>query len=259
MVESQPAADPRLQRGALSGADRWRRIGGLMVGLVALFGLGLVLSTRFMGEPPPSFELDVGGRLVVLPFATEGARGDGWQTWGLAALATEGLAANASLEVVPLGRLHGALEMRQLAEDPADRPRLRQLAAALGGESVIDVRSRRSDGRFRLEVEVYRQGRSGGAQSFEADNPMEATGLLIAALADRVLGPVARVPLEQVMPADPFVRRLYAEGVSRSMADGAADARPYFEIALRHAPNFALARLRLVESLRLGGEIEAAS
>ncbi|MEO1085684.1 MAG: hypothetical protein AAFY88_15700, partial [Acidobacteriota bacterium] len=249
----------RRATGAKSTSEKWRLIGAWLIGILAVGGIALTLSTRFVDEAAPVLELDIQGRLAILPVTTDGARGEDWIGWGLATLIYEGLVANDPIQAVRPDRLYGVMAERELAGGSRERQRQRQLARALGAESVLDIAHERVGDGVALVLEVHRgEGAAAGRQRFEGDDVLEATARLVAAAGNSLLAGGQPVPLEEILSDDDFTRRLYGEGVERTLTSGAAAGRPYFEIALRHRPEFALARLRLVGVLRQLGELESA-
>lgn len=238
--------------------EKWRLIGPWLIGLLAVGGIALTLSAGFFGDPVPVLELEVSGRLAVLPVVTDGARGEGWLSWGLAALIHEGLAANDPIQAVRIDRLYDVLAERELADAVTERQRQRQLARALGAQTVLDIVHQPAGDRVALVLEVSRPGEAAGRQRFEGGDALEACSRLVAAVADAMLAGGASVPLDEVLSDDAFARRLYGEGVEQTLSAGAAAGRRYFEIALRHRPDFFLARLRLADVLRRLGDLEPA-
>ncbi|MEM1180302.1 MAG: hypothetical protein AAGM22_18305, partial [Acidobacteriota bacterium] len=241
-----------------TAAEKWRLIGAWLIGLVAVAGIALTLSTRFVGEEAPILELEVDGRLAVLPLVTDGARGEDWLGWGLSTLIYEGLIANDAIQAVRPERLHGVLAERDLSGATRERQRQRQLASALGAQAVLDIRVERLGEGVGLDLEIWRGDVTVGRQRFEGEDALEAAARLVAAVADGMLAGGSPVPLLEVLSDDDFARRLYGEGVERTLTSDAAAGRPYFEIALRHRPEFALARLRHVGVLRRLGQLEMA-
>lgn len=230
-----------------------------LVALVALGGLVLAFAARYLVDDEPTLELRLEGRVAVLPFAVDAARTDSWVAWGLAALVTETLEASEPVPVVPLRRLHGTFTARGLAiDDPGSRARARELAAAVGGRVIVDGTYREDGDTVVLDVGFFdADGRELDRRRVPGDDALAAAGLLAYSIADSLGRGAAPVALDQAFSRDPFVDRLYAEGVHAWMistpARRAAEAQPYFEIALRHEPTFLQAKARLVDCLRAGG------
>ena len=241
-----------------TGHEKLRLLGAWLIGLAAIAGIGLTLSAGFFSDPAPVLDLEVSGRLAVLPVVTDGARGDDWLSWGLAALVYEGLVANDPIQAVRIDRLYDVLAERDLSDASTERQRQRQLARALGAQTVLDITFEPAGDRVALVLQVAGAGTATGQQRFEGEDALDAVSRLIVAVADAMLAGGASVPLDEALSDDVFTRRLYGEGVEQTLAGGATAGRRYFEIALRHRPDFFLARLRLAGVLRQLGDLEAA-
>ena len=231
-----------------------------LLGLVALGGIGLTVSTRFLAPAGPELTLEAEGRVAVLPIRNEGPRSDDWAIWGLSAAMTEALEATAGVQVVSAERLYRELSDRHL--DPtveADRDRSKAMAAALGAQVIVDASLRRDSKGLSLDaVFVNPENAVFGTLETKHEDILGVGSHVVLALADTLSGGRAPVPLTRALSLDPFVDRLYAEGLDRRLRGTAEASRPYFEIALRNSPDFVNAKLRLIECMRTQGELEAA-
>ena len=237
--------------------QRFKALVPWLIGLVALTGVGLTLATRMIAPSSPTMTLDTRGRVAVLPLRNDGPRSDDWTAWGLAAVISEGLVATDGVQVLDPAQFFRVLVERDIdASIVADRERAHTLAGALGADLVVDVALRRDQDRAALlTVSVTDRERRPLAELEITDqDPMAAASDLVVALAEALGGGRAPVPLDQALSADPFVDRLYAEGLDKLLRRGAADASPYFEIALRNRPDFVHAKLRFIECLRRAGK-----
>lgn len=266
-VTAEPSTGRRDRRppgGARSGG--LGRMVPWLLGLLALVGLGATLLPRWLAvDEPPELSVDAPGRFAVLPFQVEGGAGDAWIRLGLSSLVSEALARTRGVGVVSSDRLGTALGRRRVGtDDPEERRRARELASALGGQTIVDGVFRRDGDRAVLDVELFDPGdRSLASVRFSGADPMAAADQLVIALGRLGDGAVEPVSLRAAFSHDAFADRLYASGLARLRAPGtpkerAGAARPYFDIALAESKSFATARARLVECLLDLGELDAA-
>ncbi|MCG8461696.1 MAG: hypothetical protein MI919_35895, partial [Holophagales bacterium] len=273
------ATAPR-SRPATSPAERLGRLLPWLIGLAAAVGLGLTFSARYLVDTDPLEQLELSGRVAVLPFAVDAPRGDDWASWGLAALVTEALETSEGVQVVPMRHLDRAFGGRDLRlDDASGRARARELVIALGAELVADITFRRRAEEVILDARFLGPaGEEVESRQIVGADPVAAADRLSLAMSAALAPTLAPVGFERAFTGDPFVDRLYAEGVHAWMsgaedheqapsssggpatfpgsARGPADAlpagsraqaaRPYFEIALRHQPAFLRAKARLV-------------
>ncbi len=237
-----------------------RRLLPWLLGVVAIAGIALTLSTRFLAPPAPELALEAEGRVAILPIRNEGPRFDDWAIWGLSAVMSESLEATEGVHVVTSAHLHRELLTRGL--DPAvegDRSRSKDLAAALGARVIADVELRRTSREVILDA-VLTDPKGNTLATFEAkgDDLLEVGGQLVLALADALGRGLAPVPMSRALSSDAFIDRLYAEGLDRLLRSSAEEAQPYFEIALRNRPDFVQAKLKLIDCLRRRGELARA-
>ncbi len=262
----QPSGSEPLRAGSLRSRRNLNRESPLrrllpwLLGLAAVAGIGLTLSTRLIAPPDPELVLEAEGRVAILPIRNEGPRFDDWAIWGLSAVMSEGLEATEGVHVVVPEHLHRELLSRRL--DPAvqkDRDRSKDLAAALGARVIVDVTLQRSSRDVTLSaVLTDPQGATLATFESEGDDLLTVGGQLVLALADALGRGLAPVTLTRALSSDPFVDRLYAEGLDRLLRSTPEIAQPYFEIALRNRPDFVQAQLKLIDCLRRRGELEQA-
>lgn len=255
---------PRNRTNTDSRGGWLRRLVPWLIGLAALGGLGLAFGARYLVDEAPTLELSLDGRVAILPFHVDAARTDAWAAWGLAALVTETLEASEPVPVVPLRRLHGLFDERKLAlGDAAGRSRARELAAAVGARVIVDATYRRDGEKVALDIRFLDPaGRETAVHRVVGDDALDAAGILAYSIADTLGKGAAPVPLERAFSRDPFVDRLYAEGVHEWMiskpGERARWSQPFFEIALRHEPTFVQAKARLADCLRVRGQLPEA-
>lgn len=239
----------------------WRRIAPWLIGLAALVGIALALSTRFLAPDAPELTLEIDGRVAVLPLQNQGPRADDWTIWGLTAAMAEAIEATDGVFVVAPEALFNTLRSRRLnLSQKEDRARARELAAAHGAEVIVDLSLRRGQGQdVVMEVDVLDpDGRIRGRLDIAQPELMDAASQVVIALADALGSGRAPVALTNALSLDPFADRLYAEGLSQWVLQSPEVARPYFEIALRGRPAFVQAQLKLIDCRRRAGELETA-
>ncbi len=238
---------------------------------VAVATLAAVVSTRWLGPDPQVVDLELSGRLTVMPFTNDtGEPANDWVTTGLAEMVTETIARTPGVEVASSERLHALIAARDLdTGDSIGRERIRSLALAAGASLVLEARFRhhgsRRDGVRRNGVDDH----AADFLLFDADGVVaESTveGSDFLEVADRLAFSVARglssgrvpVRLTSVYSRDRFSDRLYAMGRHRLSSDGVDTAVPYFEIALRSRPSFLQAKAALAECAERDGDLERA-
>ncbi len=238
----------------------------MVASAVVLAGVALAVSTRF-ASPPSGIELELGGRVVVMPLVNAtGDRADDWVSLGLAEMISEALERSPGVEVVASERLRRAFESRGLqVGDPADRERGRELARALGAELVVDATLRRQGGRtadageesYRLHFQLFGAGGEVAAGELRGADPLAAADRLAGDLARSLATDAAPASMARVFSRSPFADRLYGMGLHQLRSSGAAAAAPHFEIALDSQPRFLQARARLSECRRELGDSDA--
>lgn len=259
---SRPADIRELGGGKKKKAPRsWRWLGILL--LLAIFGtVGYV---AWLGRRPAEVALEP-ARIAVLPFGATPRPNDAWLGWGLATMVSETLGQTSGIEVLPPDRLRQLLAQRgiELAAAGA-RAQARQLAIAAGAGLTVDGDfARQEDGRFRLRFELADRGGASLHQGeLGPDEPLVLAGQLVESLASGMSPGIEAVKLSAVFGNDPFLARLYGEGVQQLAAPGPGEHRaqaaiPYFEILLHNDPTYLRAKARLVDSQReLGTNLPA--
>lgn len=240
---------------------------GRVTAVVLLLAVAAAVWYVAYGRRPAEIGGIAGARIAVLPFATTPRPADAWLGWGLSTIVSETVGQTAGLEVLPPDRLRQLLAQRGIDLNTAGaREKARTLAAAAGAALVVDgafARREDDDGyglRFTLtdgRGQVVHQGDLGSG------DPLALAARLIEALAGSLATDLEAARLNTVFGSDPFLVRLYGEGVQQLSQPGAADrkaaaARPYFEILLRNDPTFTRAKARLIDCLRDLGELPAA-
>lgn len=259
--------EPGLRAGEMRSRNptrrqRWATVLPWLLGVVAVGGVVLALATRWLAPPVPQLTLDVDGRVAVLPLRNEGPRSDDWSSWGLSALISEGLEATDGVQTLDPAQFFRVLVDRDIdASVVADRERAHALAVALGADLVADITLRRvgNDRQAVLSLQLTDTERRPVAE-LEVSDPslMAGASQMVVALAAGLAAGRAPIPLDKALSADPFVDRLYAEGLDSLLRRSPREALPYFEIALRNRPDFVQAKLRLIECLRRDGRAAAA-
>ena len=228
--------------------------------------LAVTVASRWMGPDPQVAELELDGRVVVLPFTN--ATGDpayDWLSTGLAEMTAATLGRTPGVRVVPGERLQRVIETRKLdTGDAIGRDRTRELALALGADLALEARFRHASARRDAADACAADFRIFDTDGVAAEGTVQGADFLEA--ADRLALSVARGLVRGRVPVrmttsysrDPFVDRLYAMGLHQLRAAGAETAAPYFEIALRSRPSFLQARVALAQSVEDGGDLQRA-
>ena len=262
----EPASRPRSRH-------RWRWL--VLIAVILVVAAALAATARLIGAAAPATELPLSGRLALLPFidATleRSARGDqsgGWIEVGLMEMVAETVSRTAGGALVPPARLRRALEPRNLdLGDPSARERARKLALATGADQVLEVTVTGGQGKgYVMELELFDGSGVVAGGTIQRPDPLAVADALAFSLARGLESAAEPRHLERLFSRSPFVDRLYATGLgelraaARSSSPQAApeDARPYFEIALRHRPGFFQAKARLADCARLLGELDRA-
>ncbi|MEM8933485.1 MAG: hypothetical protein AAGE94_20005, partial [Acidobacteriota bacterium] len=263
-----PAAPPpgaeRLPTGSrrrAEGPGLVRRLVPWFLGLGALAALAAVFVPSFLETGVSLPTLDVSGRVAILPVANDGSQNDTWVRWGLPMVLVDTLEATAGVRTIGVRRLHGILSERGLdADDAAARHRAAEIAIAAGADLVVDARFQRLGDGTALAYRIIDPAGTVTAEGELRDTTaLGLAGSLALALADPLAGGVAPVPLGRALSGDPFLDRLYAEGVHRALSDGGGGVlQAYFEIALHGAPDFLHARAAMIEILRFQGRLRRA-
>lgn len=235
------------------------------------WGDGMRLEVR--GEPPAS--------VAVLPLDNAAGDADEWVRWGLSTVLAETLDRTPGLRVTEPDRLAKALGERGLAGPGSDRPRLRELAVALGAELVVDATFRRDQLGVRLDVELFDdQGDVLARKTYEAPDALQAAERLVRDVGTAMVPGYEPLPIRRALSGDPFYDRLYATGIQAQLAGHNIEPRPlaaprgsraaaeaateqpasdrealgraltFFDMAVRDKPDFLLARLRRIDCLR---------
>lgn len=241
-----------------------RRVLPWLLGITFVLVLVLAFVAYRQVAPADALDLPENRRLAVLPL--QNATGEGDQAWvrlGLMEMISETLARTPGLEIVTAERLVQAVDSRELLADSEEiRRRIRELAAALGGELFLDVRihrrtERRSDAGgepYLLELAVLdATGTVLDRTTLRGSDPARLGGRLAFLVADSLTARDEPIRFSQVYGSSTFLNRLHGMGLAVLATDGPAAARPYFEIAVDADPRFLAARLRLAEIGRREG------
>ncbi len=238
---------------------RWR----WWVAAVAVLVLAVVAAAtaRLVKLASPAAELPLSGRLALLPFVDATVdRSSGWIETGLTEMVAEAVSRTARGAVVTPARLRKALEPRGFdLHDPAGREQARRLALATGAGQVLDVTvTGELEKGYTMELELFDAGGAVASSRLERSDPLEAADALAFSLARGLSSDVEPRRLRRLFSRSPFLDRLYATGLAELRASSPEDARPYFEIALKHRPGFHQARSRLADCARQLGELDLA-
>ena len=239
---------------------RWRWLA--LAAAIPIIGVTVLVTSKLIDSARPATELALAGRLALLPFVDATPdRSGGWVESGLMEMVAETVARSAGGAVVSPKRLRRALEPRGFdLNDPADRERARDLALATGADQILDVTLTRHRGQgYAMEIELYDgDGLVDGAR-LERPDPLEAADALAFSLARGLSSDLEPYRLQHQYSRSAFIDRLYATGLGQLHGASPETARPYFEIALKHRSGFFQAKARLVDCLRLTGELDAAA
>jgi tetratricopeptide (TPR) repeat protein len=238
-----------------------------------ILGVGvLAFALRAIVPRPPIAALDLDGRLALLPLVNStGDRADFWVEEGLTELAAEALRRTPGVGMVPLARLRREVVARGLdGTDGASRERLRRLALAAGADLVVEGEIRHAsrggagaenNGQgipYALSFRVFDADGQTAAGEVEGPTALAVADLLIFSLVRGLPNAGEPVRISRLFARDPFLDRLYAMGLVKLSAVGAAAARPFFEIALEGRPYFLQAKLALLECARREGDLAQA-
>ncbi len=257
-TSQEGTASPLASAGApLAGAPRARRrwrVPAVVAGIV-LVGAVAALTVRLIQTASPAVELPLAGRLALLPFEDATAeRSDAWVQTGLTEMVAEAVARTAGAALVAPERLRQTLEPRGVElRDPASREQARRLALASGADQVLDARVLQRGERATIEVQLFAASGLVDTGRVEGSGVLEAADTLAFSLARELGSEIEPRRMKHAFSRSPFWDRLYAAGLEALRTAGPETARGYFEIALRHRPDFLQARSRLAEcALRLG-------
>ncbi len=241
-------------------AKRWRWL--LLAAALPIVGATVAVTARLIGTARPATELALAGRLALLPFVDATPDGSGgWVEVGLMEMVAETVARTAGGRVVSPQRLRQALEPRGFdLRDPAARERARALALAAGADQVLDVTlTRDRDQGYALDASLFDGGGRVDAARLERPDPLEAADALAFSLARGLSSDLEPYRFQHQFSRSGFIDRLYATGLGELRTASPDAARSYFEIALEHRPGFFQAKARLVDCLRLAGELDTAA
>ncbi|MEM1177452.1 MAG: protein kinase [Acidobacteriota bacterium] len=244
-----PAAAAALAKIAEGPGRRRRRLGLVAIAAILLLALAATAFVSHRAARTP-VALAEARRLMLAPVAN--ATGDpalDWTEQGLAGLISQSL--DDLVEVVPPDRWRG---------DGAAWPdRLEEVGADVGVEATLEP-----DGRgYILRCRIHRAGEAPIRRSLRGLEPT----LLARELSRRLRGflrpeaepsPGGAGGPAQHFVREPFLDRLYAIGAERLRAEGAEQARPYFEVLRSEAPEFAPAAVTLAMIARQAGDVEGA-
>lgn len=241
-------------------SSRFAFLAGILA-MAAIFAI--VFYVARLGRKPVDLELKK-ARIAVMPFAGTPRPADFWLGWGLSTLVSETLAQTSGIEVLPPDRLRQLLSQRGIELGVAGaQDRARRLAVAAGAGLLVEGDfDRKDDGSYSLKFELLGADlqKVGGGQ-LQAADPLKLAGQLIDSLSGGMSPDIEGNTLEAIFGSDPYLTRLYGEGIQQLAATAgspdrkAAVARPYFEILLRSDPSFTRAKARLLDCLRDLGEL----
>lgn len=274
---SRPSGSEQAPKDPSAGRwdHRWRAL-VLVLGVV-LAGLALVAGLRSLVPKPDIVELDLQGRLALLPFRN--ATGDHAYDWvesGLTPMVAATLGRTSGVAVLAPDRLRRELAVRGLdVGNVGLRDRLRQIALAAGADLVVEVELQRASAGDLGFVEGV-AGLAGGASSsgwtaafriggrsgqvavaeISGSDPISVSNRLIFSLVRGFKSSGEPLSIEKVYSLDRFFDRLFAMGLFALETGGPEEARPFFEIALANQPYFLQAGLALAECERGLGHYE---
>ncbi len=237
---------------------RWRVPASLGL-LLFVIGAGWGVS-RLINSATPAVDLPLAGRLALLPFENRTAdTAESWIEIGLMEMVVEAVSKVAGPAVVSPDRLRRALAPRELnLSDPAARERARELAMAAGADQVLDARIIRQGESFAIEMELFDASGMVSSSRVEDATLLAAADALVFAIARGLAAEGGPRQIATLFSRSPFFDRLYGTGVQELRTRGPRAARPYFEIALQHRPEFLQAKAMLAECARRMGELEPA-
>ncbi len=233
---------------------RWTVFGGIAV-------LGLLVATAVvslrLARPEPLLLPGQEGRVLVLPFINDtGDSSNDWVRFGLMDLVAQTLDAAEGISTVSPAETTKALEVRGIDPDrELDTETVLQILDGVGARLGLGVRLVRgpSSG-YIFRYTTYNIAGSVGHHTLEASEPTAGANLLAQRIAHRMRPEAPLVEVFDRFSDQPLVNQVYAMGVEALHGEGAATARPYFEVALDRDPGVQWARIRLSECLETLGE-----
>ena len=264
--DRRPVAEPK---GLPASSPGRGRLGLMLAGsLVAI--VALVLGLRSLVPQTPSFELELEGRIALLPMVnTTGQKENDWVTYGLVEMIAESLAHTPGLEIVPPKRLLKLFSDRDLdpiAEESG--PRARELAWTLGADLLVETRLRHEGRRGEslvtsgepspLAFDIVLHPRQGASrqEEIEGSDPIDLANQLIVSLARSLNSKGEPSRIETTFSTSHFLDQLYGMGLHALVTRGPADARTYFTITVENRPYFLTAKLALAQCERQLGNLE---
>lgn len=258
-------------RPAVTAERRGHWLRGGLFGLIALGVLALVLSLRPMLQDKEVVELQLEGRLALLPVINEtGSAAYDWMGDGWTEMVAEALSRTPGVDVVDPRRLAHEVQIRGLGRDPElARERLRGVAFAMGADLVLDAVVRREsvqrdalrplsgsgDPLLRIEFSLLTADGSRITQSqVRGDDAVQLGNLMVVSLARGLSGDGEPVRLERVFSTHPFLDQLYGVGLSALRAGDLERAEGLFALVYEQEPRFLYAGLRLLETRMQGLE-----
>lgn len=260
--EPSGAAPPRPP---VSRERRGHWLRGALFGLIALGVLALVLSLRPMLQDDEVVELELEGRLALLPVINEtGSAAYDWMGDGWTEMVAEALSRTPGVHVVEPRRLAHEVQIRGLGRDPElARERLRGVAFAMGADLVLDAVVRRQSvqrdalrplsgsGEPLLRIEfslISADGTRVKQSQVRGDDPIQLGNLMVVSLARGLSGEGEPVRLERVFSTHPFLGQLYGVGLHAMRVGDLERAQDVFELIYEQEPRFLYAGLRLLET-----------
>lgn len=241
----EPAPESLPSPTAWRPAAAWGAVGTVaLLGLVAVAAL-LSFNTGNAG----------GTRIAVLP--VEDRTGDpdlAWAGLGLMSYANRLFAEGAAGDTVPARRVMAAAES---VPPDVDTAFLQDLRQSLGASHLIHgVLSREGDSLL-LEYRVVHEQGGGPAASLSGIQATELAREMTRSVISTLPGSGLRRDFRTVS-ADPFVNEAYARGLALQLKGEVAQARVYFEVAVRQEPELFWPRYELALCMRDMGELDAA-
>ena len=246
----------------------------LLLAAVLAAVVAIAVSLRSIVPQAPTLDLQLEGRVAFLPFVN--LTGDPQYDWvehGLMEMLATSLERTPGIGIVPPQRLAKLIAERQL--DPKDdgaRVRIRQLAAALGGEVIVDVALRRTrtgeselpplsgppQAAFAFDVRIHdADGRQVVNEELRAMDPLLLADLLAFSLVRGLPSQGEPVRIAKALATSPFLARLHGMGLQALRSQGPAEARPIFELAQGQQAFFLETELALATCHRRLGDLAA--
>lgn len=194
-------------------------------------------------------------RIAVLPLADRTGNPElAWVPLGLMSYANRLLSEAGALQTVPARRVMDAAEA--LPDEPTERE-LQAARARLGASHLLHGSLLAGPLGFQLNWRMAHAGGTSPPRSLEGSDPARLAQRMVRDALGILPGSGAARPFRTVSEDD-FVNEAYARGLALQLQGEVAQARDYFEVAVRQAPGLFWPRYELALTLRDMGELEQA-